>query len=171
VLILLLIFAGILFAVNFYVDLAITKFTGYIKIASGLFLILTVISTIFYFVKRTPKTFKSSLLITIVFLLLNLVLVTEIIVLEIQGAKLYKLEKQLETCEKARNQFRIDLADGTLKYFTFGIGEDEEFTKKLEDRYGLQVYHMGCIVNASFECYNSLVEQEIKMLDSLNVTR
>jgi hypothetical protein len=147
------------------VDFAITRFTGYVKIGSGIFLILTLISATIYLIKRTSKTYKSSLIVTSIFFLLNFVLGTEIIAIEIHGAKLYKIEKQVETCEKAKAQFQIDLENGDLKYFTFGIGIDEEFNNKLEDEYGLEVYHMGCIAYPSYECYNKQVEKELKIID------
>jgi prepilin signal peptidase PulO-like enzyme (type II secretory pathway) len=164
-LICILVSSGFLFAVNFYVDFAITRFTGYVKIGSVIFLILTLISVTTHTIKRTTKTFNSSIIVASIFFLLNTVLVTEIVALEIHGAKLYKIEKQLETCEKAKNQFRIDLENDDLKYFTFGMGIDEEYNSKLEDMYGLEVYHMGCIVYSSYVCYNELVEKELKMAD------
>ena len=157
-LICLLISSGFLFAVNFYVDFSITKFTGYIKIASGLFLLLTVISTILYAIRRTSNTFKSSLIVASIFFLLNSVLVTEIIAREVQGAKLYEIEKQLETCDKAQNQFEIDLKNGELKYILFGIGADEKLITMLEEKYELEVYYFGCIMSLAFECYNEQVE-------------
>jgi prepilin signal peptidase PulO-like enzyme (type II secretory pathway) len=154
-LICILVSSGFLFAVNFYVDFAITRFTGYVKIGSVIFLILTLISVTTHTIKRTTKTFNSSIIVASIFFLLNTVLVTEIVALEIHGAKLYKIEKQLET----------DLENDDLKYFTFGMGIDEEYNSKLEDMYGLEVYHMGCIVYSSYVCYNELVEKELKMAD------
>lgn len=164
-LICLLISSGLLFAVNFHVDFAITRYYGYIKIASGFFLILTIIAAVFYSVKRTWKTFRSSLIIASVFFLLNSILVAEIIALEMHSANLYKMERQLETCEKAENQFKVDFENDDLKYFTFGIVEDEAFTTKLEKEYNLEVYHVGCIVYASYECYNTKIEKELKILE------
>lgn len=161
----LIVSSGILFVVNFNMDFAIARFTGYVKIGSGILLVLTLISVTIYLVKRTSYAYKSSLIVASIFFLLNSVLVTEIIALEIHGAKLNKIEKQLETCEKAKTQFQIDLENEDLKYFTFGIGIDEEFNKKLEDEYGLEVYHMGCIVHSSYKCYNEQVEKKIKITD------
>ena len=138
----LLISSGFLFAVNFYMDFAITRFTEYLKITLLIFFILTFISTTIYLIKKTGNTFRGSLAITAIFFLFNTVLVAEVIAFEIHVAKLSKIERKLETCEKAENQFKTDLASGNLKYFTFGIGEDEEFTEKLESDYGLEVYHM-----------------------------
>ncbi|MGD1894668.1 MAG: hypothetical protein ACFB15_29260 [Cyclobacteriaceae bacterium] len=99
---------------------------------------------------------------------MNTALVAEVIAFEVHVAKLSKIERKLETCEKAEDQFKTDLASEALKYFTFGIGEDEEFTKKLENDYGLEVYHMGCIVTPPFKCYNTQVEQELGMLEPTN---
>ncbi len=61
----------------------------------------------------------------------------------------------------AENQFKIDLEENDVKYFTFGMGEDEEFRAELEERFGLKVYHLGCSTTPPFDCYNKKVEQVV----------
>ncbi len=91
---------------------------------------------------------------------INLLLISEVITFEIYKYKITQIEK-IETCEKAELQFDIDLKNQSLKYFTFGMGVDEEYQKNLEDNYNLEVYHMGCIVENSYECYNELVKRHL----------
>jgi hypothetical protein len=134
-----------------------------IQTSSGVFLILTLASAIVYLFKRTRKSLITSLIVTSVFLVLSSFQVSEVIATDNYYARLHNIEKQLETCEMAKNQFKIDFSHGDLKYFTFGIGGDEDFNEQLENEYDLEVYHMGCLVNPSMECYNNLVEKELKI--------
>jgi hypothetical protein len=51
------------------------------------------------------------------------------------------------------------------------MGEDEGVIEELEDKFGLEVFHMGCVVLSPFRCYNSQVEQELKLFESTDLNR
>lgn len=76
-----------------------------------------------------------------------------------------KTLERINTCEKAHIQFNYDVKNQSLKYFLFGYGVDEQLRQTLEDKYNLNVYHLGCIVTPAFECYNELVEQHLNLVE------
>ena len=128
----LLISSVLLFVVNFYANLPISKYIGYLKITSGLLLPITLVVAFIYLLKRTRTIFKISTLIALTFLIVNLVLVQKVISFEIQKAELDKIKVQMATCERAIRQFDLDLKDDDLKYFTFGLGDDADLRRCLE---------------------------------------
>lgn len=120
--------------------------------------LISIILVIVYGFKSTSSTYRSALFTLLVFFFLNVLLVSEVVAFEVHKYKLTQLEK-MDTCEKAVLQFETDLKSGSLKYFTFGLGVDEEYQDKLQDQFDLDVYHMGCVVTESFTCYDELVEK------------
>ena len=69
---------------------------------------------------------------------------------------------ELETCEEMEKRFALDLKNGEIKYFQFGIGYDIELEKSLKDKYGIETYGMGCTIQSEKECYNELVNNYLK---------
>ncbi|WP_047790838.1 hypothetical protein [Tenacibaculum mesophilum] len=69
---------------------------------------------------------------------------------------------ELETCEKMEIRFKTDLKKEEIKYFQFGIATDMELTETLKEKYGIESFGMGCLVQSEFECYNKLVYSFLK---------
>lgn len=158
----LVILSMMLYAVGIYNDLQLTRVTGYIRLLASLFCLLTIIILLIHAFKGTLHTYKVSLVVLLMFLSLNFVLVMEVVMFEIHKYEISKVEK-INTCEKANLQFVKDLKNSSLKYFVFGIAEDQVYSQWLEDQYNLDVYHMGCVVTPSYECYNKHVESYFKL--------
>lgn len=150
-----------LFAVNIYADVPLTRVMGYIKFFASLYLLFTLIILIRYFFKKTFKAYKLALATLTIFLVINLGLVTTVVNFEMAKYEMFKIEK-MNTCEKAGLQFKADLKNEDMKFFIFGIGVDEEYMLKVEQKYNLKVYHMGCMVSPSYQCYNELVKDHLK---------
>tara|TARA_R110000868_G_scaffold250851_1_gene507588 strand:- start:189 stop:743 length:555 start_codon:yes stop_codon:yes gene_type:complete len=152
--------SGVLFAVNTYMNAGITITGERIRLITTVFLILTLIVSIFYFVKRTTKIYRISLLTSSVFLLLNFALTFEVAAFEYHSFQLSQIAK-INTCEKAELAFQEDLESEDLRYFLFGMGIDKFGHERLTNVYNLDVYGMGCLVDNSLVCYNELVERHI----------
>lgn len=58
-------------------------------------------------------------------------------------------------------QFALDLENDELKWFTFGIGFDHDYANELRRAYGLDTWHMGCLVEGRYEAYNELVKKHL----------
>lgn len=69
---------------------------------------------------------------------------------------------ELETCEKMKNRFYIDLKRDELKYFDFGLGSIIGMDKIMKSNYNIEYYSMGCILRSEMECYNKLVDKHLK---------
>ncbi len=65
--------------------------------------------------------------------------------------------EQIATCEKLKERFATDLENSELKYFQFGFGFDIELQRSLKNKYGIESFGMGCLVDMKMECYNDLV--------------
>ena len=156
-----------IFAVNTFADISLTKLTGYIKIATGILFLISLITLIIHVIKRNLKTYRLSLGFLFLFLILNLALAIEVIAFEYHKYEMSKID-QMDTCEKAQIQFNKDVDNQSLKYFLFGIGFDEELSDQLENKHDLSVYHMGCMVTPPLECYNELVEQHLQLVELKN---
>jgi len=150
----------VLFIVNTYMDAGIAITGERIRFLTTISLIFTMIISIVYFVKRTLKVYRISLLTSSAFLLLNFALTVEVVAFEYRSYQLAQIAK-INTCEKAELTFQKDLESGDLRYFMFGMGVDELSNDHLTNVYNLDVYQIGCIVDNSLECYNELVEQHI----------
>lgn len=151
------------FAVNAVAGAPLTRLTGYIWMLTVLFLLFGIAASVLYIIKKSTQTYRINLITLSLFLILNMILLKEVFILEYTKYRMSQIEK-IDTCEKAQLQFDIDLKNQSLKYFTFGMGVDEEYQNNLEDKYNLEVYHMGCIVENSYECYNEHVEKHLKMI-------
>lgn len=71
--------------------------------------------------------------------------------------------EELNTCEELENRFASDLKKGEIKYFQFGFGIDIGLQEHLKDKYKIESYGMGCIVQSEMECYNDLVKNHLKL--------
>jgi len=69
---------------------------------------------------------------------------------------------KLDTCEEMKNRFAIDLKNGKIKYFHFGLGYDTELEELLEDKYEIESFGLGCLIDSKMICYNKLVDEYLK---------
>src|SRR5690606_12226773 len=86
------------------------------------------LARIFFRFKKSRLIYQITLVMLSVIFVINLLLISEVITFEIYKYKITQIEK-IDTCEKAELQFDIDLKNQSLKYFTFGMGVDEEYQK------------------------------------------
>ncbi|AXP81616.1 hypothetical protein CJ739_2543 [Mariniflexile rhizosphaerae] len=64
-------------------------------------------------------------------------------------------------CNQMKNQFKTDLENNELKYFTGGMFYNEKFGKEL-DKLGIEEFYQGCIITVNFECYRNLLGEHLK---------
>lgn len=131
--------------------------------------LITVITLLLYGIKRTIVRYRISLTVLIMFFIINVFGVTEVAAYKVYTHKVSQIEK-IDSCEAAATEFESDQKKGSLKYFTFGLMEDEAFNEELKDQYDLEVYHMGCVVNPALVCYNSRVEDHIKSTYNIQIS-
>lgn len=162
-LICLAILAIILQVINFIADVTLNIVNDYLKLSAGLLFILSFISVVRYAAIKTSKFYKISLISVSLLLISNVILIKDVVAYEINQYEMSKV-REISSCEDAEIQFDEDLDKGKLKFFTFGLAPDENTNNKLEEKYDLHVYHMGCIVSSALECYNDLVKEHYKGL-------
>ncbi|MEP4531485.1 MAG: hypothetical protein ABJ004_00255 [Cyclobacteriaceae bacterium] len=152
--------SGTLFLTNYLLSAGITVDGERVRTASTIFFVLTLISSIIYFSKKSTAALRTTLIVSTLFLMLNALLTFEVAYFEWWSYQLSKIH-EMRTCELAEQAFNKDLKNGNLKYFTFGMGSDEPSENYLQDEYELSVWHMGCIVDQPLVCYNELVENHV----------
>ncbi|NER15116.1 hypothetical protein GWK08_16800 [Leptobacterium flavescens] len=131
----------------------------YAKIFFGIGLLC---AGIYYFNKNWHKGL--TLVMTVMFSL-SLVLNIYLIAKNYKGIQFqnrFAEYSKLESCEEMEKRFATDLKKGEIKYFQFGIGYDTELAKKLKDKYNIETFGMGCLIQAEKECYNKLVNEYLK---------
>ncbi len=163
----LIVVSGALYWFNLEMEAGVTLWGEQVRLASFAFLILTCISVVIFLLGESKLVFRSTLIIAAIFLILNSLLSSEVTYLQYRSYQYSKIY-EIKTCELAEKAFYKDLENGDLRYFTFGLGEHEPTRDYLEDKYDLEVFHVGCVVDNSLICYNELVEQHIakeKQLD------
>ncbi len=79
-----------------------------------------------------------------------------------QANELYAVYSEIETCVGMEKRFVKDLQNKEIKYFYFGIGYDVELHQILENKYNIEMFGMGCMIQSKFECYNKLVYEYLK---------
>lgn len=161
-LICLLIVAALLYLFNVSVGTSMTELTENVRTVTGLVMVFTLIAITIHIIKKSNWTYRFNLTIASIFLVLNIVLATETVAIEIHEKEMEKIAA-MDSCDKARVQFNADLKTNELKYFLFGLGVDEELNDKLENQYDLKIYTMGCIVLPALECYNDLVKEHLQI--------
>ena len=154
-----------IFLFNIVSGITVQRAPEYIKLTMGVFLIINVFTLIVHLLIKSINTYKISFITLMIFLVLNLTILSEIIGFGIDKYEMSKIDK-MNTCEKATVQFYEDLRNDELKYFLFGITPNENSMNKLRDKYNLKTYYMGCIFTPSYECYNKLVAKHFNNLSN-----
>ena len=117
---------------------------------------------LYYFVKKWRKGLTKIMIGAFgICLALNLYVVAQIYE-SVQIQKRLTEYAELETCEQMEKRFAIDLKNGEIKYFQFGIGYDMELEKTLKKKYEIESFGMGCTVYSEMICYNELVNAYLK---------
>ncbi|QNR23858.1 hypothetical protein [Croceimicrobium hydrocarbonivorans] len=139
-----------------------TEIGIWLKAMSYLFLIGTWGSFIIFRLKKNRLAYRITLLLNSFLLVSSILLLSLWGLIEEHNSQRSEIEK-ISSCEMAEKQFKIDLKNDDLKYFTFGIAADEMETIYLRTRYDLEVWHMGCLFDSNLICYNDLVRKHLKM--------
>lgn len=133
----------------------------YLKPIATMTLIVTVGAYLYNHKIRSTRSFWLAMSLSMIFLMINGVLVARGLSMGISKINLAKLQEQMRTCESAQTQFENDLKNGNVRYFTSGMGEDEDYNDSMKSTYDLEVYHLGCVMVSGFTCYNELVEKVV----------
>ena len=130
---------------------------------SKILFIIGLIAFILYFKVEKWRELLTKIMIGTfgICLILNLSLFTEYYKNVLRQNRISEYYK-LKTCKEMETRFAADLKNGEMKYFFFGIGYDIEFAKILDDKYNIETFGMGCIIESEMICYNDLLNKHLK---------
>ena len=130
---------------------------------SKILFIIGIIAFVLYFKKEKWRNFLTKIMIGTfsVCLVLNISLFTEYYK-NVQRQNRISEYYVLKTCKEMETRFKTDLKNGEMKYFFFGIGYDIEFAKILDDKYNIETFGMGCMIQSEMICYNDLLNEYLK---------
>jgi hypothetical protein len=133
-----------------------------LEISKILFLIGLVAFGLYFKVGKWKKNLTKIMIVAFsICLVLNLSLSTEYYI-NLQRQNRISEYYELTTCKEMETRFTTDLKNGEMKYFFFGIGYDIEFAKILDDKYNIETFGMGCMIQSEMICYNDLLNEYLK---------
>ena len=133
-----------------------------LELSKGLFVIGIISFGLYFLIKKWRKVLTKVMIGAFSLCLAqNLYLVAEYYRIT-QSQKRLSEYSELNTCEEMENRFAADLKNDKIKYFSFGLVSDEEFTKKMKSEFGIENFNLGCTVYSEKICYNKLVEKHIE---------
>ncbi|WP_157663279.1 FEKKY domain-containing protein [Polaribacter sp. SA4-12] len=139
----------------------INKFNLLLNI-SAILILIGIIGFIIYLIAKESRKIKN---ITIGLVFISLVINSYVGFYKYQMNKRNKILSEyyeLKTCKEMETRFASDLKKGEIKYFFFGIGYDTELAKILDDKYKIETFGMGCMIQSKMICYNELVDKFLK---------
>ena len=133
-----------------------------LEFAKGLFVIGIISLGLYFLIKKWRKVLTKVMLGAFSLCLAqNLYLVAEYYRIT-QSQKRLSEYSELKTCEEMENRFATDLENDKIKYFSFGLVSDEEFTNKMKSEFGIENFNLACTIYSEKICYNKLVEKHIE---------
>ncbi|SDS35524.1 hypothetical protein SAMN05216503_2794 [Polaribacter sp. KT25b] len=129
---------------------------------SAILIVIGIIGFIIYLIAKESRKIKN---ITIGLVFISLAINSYVGFYKYQMNKRNKILSEyyeLKSCKEMETRFASDLKKEEIKYFFYGIGYDTELAKILDNKYKIETFGMGCLIQSEFECYNNLVYKYLK---------
>tara|TARA_R110002126_G_scaffold289763_2_gene445426 strand:- start:846 stop:1379 length:534 start_codon:yes stop_codon:yes gene_type:complete len=133
-----------------------------LKNISAILIIIGIIGFIIYLIAKESRAIRN---IIIGLFIISLTINSYVGYYKYQMNKTNKILSEyyeLKTCKEMETRFESDLKKGEVKYFQFGIGYDIELAKLLNEKYKIETFGMGCMIQSEIICYNNLVNDYLK---------
>jgi|TARA_B110000037_G_C16910558_1_gene420103 hypothetical protein len=133
-----------------------------LEISKVLFIIGLIAFILYFKVEKWRKLLTKIMIGTFgICLILNLSLFTEYYKNVLRQKRISEYY-ELKTCKEMETRFAADLKNGEMKYFFFGIGYDKKLAEILDDKYKIETFGMGCMIQSEMICYNELIDKFLK---------
>lgn len=115
--------------------------------------------------KQNKHRFKPFVLlgVIVISMILTSFLITQYLNMREIERQWYEINHNFESCTSALQQFEKDQQKGSFKFFSSGLGLDTNWKRKVEQKYPITVFHLGCDLLFPFECYNKEVKKHLKI--------